>query len=105
MDLDYIDLLDKNGSLLSLFIFVYCYIIDELKENNIDVKTFLYGKSQPMPRNINRRYVQDMSQHGELKGAQWFLTNQKILRICAHYLKTDSFRFEKPNTQPKKVLN
>ena len=49
-------------------------VIEELKNNGIDVKDVLiWKKTNPMPRNINRRYVQDMefAIWGVKKGAKW----------------------------------
>jgi DNA (cytosine-5)-methyltransferase 1/site-specific DNA-methyltransferase (adenine-specific) len=72
---DYVELLDKNGSIIIFCSYLYIsYIIDELKANNIEVKDVLiWRKSNPMPRNINRRYVQDMefAIWGVKKGAKW----------------------------------
>lgn len=72
---DYVEILDKNGSIIIFCSYLYIsYIIDELKEVGIDVKDVLvWKKSNPMPRNINRRYVQDMefAIWGVKKGAKW----------------------------------
>ncbi|MCD8040040.1 MAG: DNA (cytosine-5-)-methyltransferase [Clostridia bacterium] len=59
---DYVKLLKPDGSIIIFCSYLYIsYIIDELKKNGIDVKDVLiWKKSNPMPRNINRRYVQDM---------------------------------------------
>lgn len=57
----YTDLLSKNGSVIIFCSFRYLsYIVDELEQNNLIVKDVIkWIKSNPMPRNINRRYVQD----------------------------------------------
>lgn len=78
---DYVDLLDKNGSIIIFCSYLYIsYIIDELQKNNIDVKDLLvWQKSNPMPRNVTRRYVQDMefAIWGVKKGAKWVFNKPK----------------------------
>ena len=60
----YTKLLDKNGSIIIFCSYRFLsYIADVLEgeESNCEVKDILiWQKSNPMPRNINRRYVQDM---------------------------------------------
>lgn len=58
---EYSKILDKNGSFI-----VFCsyrnisHIIDKMEANNLIVKDIIiWRKTNPMPRNINRRYVQD----------------------------------------------
>lgn len=72
---DYVDLLDKDGSIIVFCSYLYIsYIIDELKANDIDVKdVIVWKKTNPMPRNVNRRYVQDMefAIWGVKKKAKW----------------------------------
>ncbi|WP_303924106.1 DNA (cytosine-5-)-methyltransferase [Ureaplasma parvum] len=78
---DYVDLLDKNGSIIIFCSYLYIsHIIDELKVNDIDVKDILiWKKTNPMPRNINRRYVQDMefAIWGVKKGSKWIFNKPK----------------------------
>ena len=61
---EYSQLLDRNGSMIIFCSYRYIsYIIDALesKTAGMIVKDILiWQKSNPMPRNINRRYVQDM---------------------------------------------
>lgn len=61
---EYARLLSKNGSMIIFCSYRYIsHIIDTLEtsEANMVVKDVLvWQKSNPMPRNINRRYVQDM---------------------------------------------
>ncbi|QQD84763.1 DNA (cytosine-5-)-methyltransferase [Jeotgalicoccus sp. ATCC 8456] len=71
----YSKILDKNGSFI-----IFCsyrsisYIIDALEESGLVVKDVLkWVKSNPMPRNINRRYVQDTEYAvwAVMKDAKW----------------------------------
>ncbi|MFV8418227.1 DNA-methyltransferase [Mycoplasma sp. VS299A] len=57
-----VNVLDKNGSMIIFCSYRFMsYIIDMLESNNMCVKdVIVWQKSNPMPRNINRRYVQDM---------------------------------------------
>lgn len=61
---EYAKLLNKNGSMIIFCSYRFIsYIIDALEseETGMVVKDILvWQKSNPMPRNINRRYVQDM---------------------------------------------
>lgn len=61
---EYAKLLDKNGSMIIFCSYRYIsYIIDVLESEDVAmvVKDILvWQKSNPMPRNITRRYVQDM---------------------------------------------
>ena len=72
---DYTKLLKENGCIIVFCSYLYISIlIEELKRNDIDVKDILvWKKSNPMPRNINRRYVQDMefAIWGVKKNAKW----------------------------------
>lgn len=72
---EYTKLLKPNGSIIIFCSYLYIsYIINELKNSNIDVKDVLvWRKKNPMPKNINRRYVQDMefAVWGVKKGAKW----------------------------------
>lgn len=72
---DFSNLLDKNGSFI-----VFCsykFISDicrACESSNLEVKDILvWQKNNPMPRNTNRRYVQDMefALWAVKKGAKW----------------------------------
>ena len=58
---DYTQILDKNGSMIIFCSYRYIsHIIDKLEQSQMIVKDILiWQKTNPMPRNINRRYVQD----------------------------------------------
>ncbi len=72
---DFSKLLKPDGSIVIFCSYLFIsYIIEELKNNNIDVKDVLiWKKSNPMPRNTTRRYVQDMefAVWGVNKNAKW----------------------------------
>lgn len=72
---DYVTLLNPNGSVIIFCSYLYIsFIINELNRCDIDVKDVLiWKKTNPMPRNINRRYVQDMefAVWGVKKGSKW----------------------------------
>lgn len=57
----YSPLIKDDGSFIIFCSYRYIsYIIDELEKNDFVVKDIIeWKKSNPMPRNINRRYVQD----------------------------------------------
>ena len=73
----YAQLLNKNGSIIIFCSYRYIsYLINtcESPEAGLEVKDILvWQKSNPMPRNINRRYVQDMefALWAVKKGAKW----------------------------------
>jgi len=78
---DYANILSKNGSMI-----VFCSyrfiskIIDALENNNMVVKDIIeWRKSNPMPRNIERRYVQDteFAVWAVKKGAKWVFNKPK----------------------------
>lgn len=71
----YEKILDKNGSMI-----VFCsyrfmsFIIKAMEQSNLEVKdVIVWKKANPMPRNIERRYVQDMefAIWAVKKGSKW----------------------------------
>lgn len=72
---EYVPLLNKNGSIIIFCSYIHIsYIISELEKNCITVKDILiWRKTNPMPRNIERRYVQDceFAIWGVNKNAKW----------------------------------
>ena len=58
----YSQVLDKNGSMIVFCSYRYIsFIIKTMEESGLEVKdVIVWRKSNPMPRNIDRRYVQDM---------------------------------------------
>ncbi|MGZ9431731.1 DNA (cytosine-5-)-methyltransferase [Mycoplasma sp. CB776] len=77
----YVQLLDNNGSIIIFCSYKYMsFIIKELENSKIEVKDVLvWQKSNPMPRNINRRYVQDMefAIWGVKQKAKWIFNKPK----------------------------
>lgn len=71
----YSKLLSKNGSIIIFCSYRYIsYFVDELENNGLIVKDIIkWEKSNPMPRNINRRYVQDteFALWAVKKGSKW----------------------------------
>lgn len=72
---DYMKVIKDDGCMIIFCSYLYIsFLIEELKKNDIDVKDVLvWKKSNPMPRNIHRRYVQDMefAIWGVKKNAKW----------------------------------
>lgn len=72
---DYSKVLKKDGSIIVFCSYLYIsFLAEEMAKNNIEVKDILvWKKTNPMPRNIERRYVQDMefAIWGVKKGAKW----------------------------------
>lgn len=86
---DYEKILDKNGSMIIFCSYRYIsHIIDKLEESNMVVKdTLIWKKSNPMPRNIDRRYVQDteFAIWAVKKNSKWVFNKPKdvsYLRSC-----------------------
>ena len=77
----YEKILEKNGSMIIFCSYRYIsFIIKTMEESNLEVKDVLvWKKSNPMPRNIERRYVQDMefAIWGVKKGAKWVFNKDK----------------------------
>lgn len=58
----YTNLLNKDGSIICFCSYIYLsHLYDELQKYDIDVKdVIIWQKTNPMPRNRDRRYVQDL---------------------------------------------
>ena len=71
----YSEILDKNGSMIIFCSYRYIsYLIDTLEANGLITKDILeWKKTNPMPRNICRRYVKDteFAIWAVKKGAKW----------------------------------
>lgn len=72
---DYVELLNKNASIIIFCSYLHIsYIATELTKHGIEVKDIIiWKKTNPMPRNRDRRYVQDMefAIWGVKKDAKW----------------------------------
>ena len=71
----YTKLLDKNGSMIIFCSYLYISdIIKVCEQSDLVMKDVLvWQKTNPMPRNVNRRYVQDMefAIWAVKRGAKW----------------------------------
>ena len=71
----YSEILDKNGSMIIFCSYRYIsYLINVLETNGLIAKDIIeWKKTNPMPRNITRRYVQDteFAIWAVKKGAKW----------------------------------
>src|SRR5574344_2011735 len=80
--------LDKNGSMIIFCSYRFIsYIVDvlESEESGMAAKDILiWKKSNPMPRNINRRYVQDMefAIWAVKKSAKWIFNKSDNIPYC-----------------------
>ncbi len=86
---DYTKILNKNGSIIIFCSYRYIsHIIDKLEECDLIVKDVLiWKKSNPMPRNTDRRYVQDteFAIWAVKKNSKWVFNKPKsisYLRSC-----------------------
>lgn len=88
----YSKILDKNGSFIIFCSYRFLsYICDALENNNIIVKDVIkWVKSNPMPRNTNRRYVQDTEYAvwAVNRGAKWIFNKPDNLSYLRPEFKT-----------------
>ena len=81
--LEYSKLLNENGSMIIFCSYRFIsHIIDALESEEVGMKVkdvLVWQKSNPMPRNINRRYVQDMefAIWAVKKNAKWIFNKSK----------------------------
>lgn len=108
----YGELIDKNGSFIIFCSYKFLsYICDCLENNNFIVKDILeWEKTNPMPRNINRRYVQDKEYAiwAVKKNAKWTFNkpeDEKYLRSTFKYpIVQGKERFNHPTQKSLKLL-
>ncbi len=92
----YSKILDKNGSMIIFCSYRYIsYIVDvlESEEAGMAVKDVLiWKKSNPMPRNITRRYVQDMefAVWAVKKNAKWIFNKPADVPYCRSLFTTST---------------
>ena len=86
---DYSEILNDNGSMIIFCSYRYIsHIIEKLESSGLVAKDILiWKKTNPMPRNINRRYVQDseFAVWAVKKKAKWVFNkpeNVPYLRSC-----------------------
>ncbi len=91
---EYSQLLDSNGSFIIFCSYRYLsYICDVMEQNDIIVKDVIkWVKTNPMPRNINRRYVQDTEYAiwGVKKGAKWIFNKPETESYLRPEIKTST---------------
>lgn len=91
---EYEEIIDKNGSIIIFCSYRYIsHIIDKLETSNFITKDIiLWNKSNPMPRNTNRRYVQDteFAVWAVKKDAKWTFNKPKNLPYLRPYYKTST---------------
>lgn len=89
---NYTDLLNKDGSIIIFCSYIHIsYIINELQSNDIDVKDILvWEKTNPMPRNVKRRYVQDkeFAIWGVKKNSKWVFNKPTNIAYLKSTFKT-----------------
>ncbi|WP_336609153.1 MULTISPECIES: DNA-methyltransferase [unclassified Campylobacter] len=85
----YAPLVKKDGSIIIFCSYLHIsFIIKELEENGFITKDILrWIKSNPMPRNINRRYVQDceLAIWAVRKDAKWTFNNNSKAYLRAEF--------------------
>lgn len=108
----YSKLIDKNGSFIIFCSYRYLsYICDALEKVNFEIKDILeWEKTNPMPRNINRRYVQDKEYAiwSVNKNAKWVFNKPedcKYLRSTFKYpIVAGKERYNHPTQKSLKLL-
>ena len=108
----YGELIDKNGSFIIFCSYRFVsYICDCLENNGFEVKDLLeWEKTNPMPRNINRRYVQDkeFAVWAVRKNAKWTFNKSeeyKYLRSTFHHpIVQGKERFNHPTQKSLKLM-
>lgn len=90
----YSNLLDENGSFIIFCSYIFLsYVVNEMEKSKIEVKDILiWQKSNPMPRNIERRYVQDMefAIWGVKKGAKWVFNKPSDVKYLRSLYKSST---------------
>jgi DNA modification methylase len=91
----YVKLLDKNGSFIIFCSYRFISQIIEIleKEAGMNVKDIIvWQKTNPMPRNIDRRYVQDMefAIWAVKKNAKWVFNKPKDIPYLRAFYSTST---------------
>ena len=107
---DYVKILDANGSIIIFCSYLYLsFIVQELNQNGMVVKDIIHWqKTNPMPRNVDRRYVSDVEYAiwAVKKGAKWVFHkdgayNRSIIQ-CA--ITSKNQRYGHPTAKPVELL-
>lgn len=108
----YVEILDKNGSMIVFCSYRFISLIAQaLESSNMLVKDILiWQKSNPMPRNITRRYVQDLefAVWAVKSGAKWVFnkpSDMPYLRsIFTHSLVSGKEKLGHPTQKSLKLM-
>lgn len=100
----YSKLINKNGSFIIFCSYLFISdICKELQKNNFDVKDILiWRKTNPMPRNTNRRYVQDMefAIWSVKKNSKWTFNKPKDIPYLRSLFETATVLGKERTTHP-----
>lgn len=100
----YSTLLNKDGSFIIFCSYRYLsYICDAMEAAGIIVKDVIkWVKSNPMPRNVNRRYVQDteFAVWGVKKGAKWVFNKPDNIPYLRSEIKTPTVSGKERTSHP-----
>nr|WP_277868644.1 DNA (cytosine-5-)-methyltransferase [Metamycoplasma orale] len=101
---DYSNILKSNGSMIIFCSYLYIsYICDELQKNDLQVKDIIiWKKTNPMPRNVNRRYVQDteFAVWAVKKNAKWIFNKKSDLPYLRSTFETAVVSGKEKNGHP-----
>ena len=101
---DYSHLLKKDGSIIIFCSYLYISdIIRRMQKNNIEMKdVIIWKKSNPMPRNTERRYVQDMefAVWGVMKNAKWTFNKPQGIPYLRSLIETSLVSGSDKTTHP-----
>lgn len=101
---DYSNILKSNGSMIIFCSYLYIsYICDELQKNDLQVKDIIiWKKTNPMPRNVNRRYVQDteFAIWAVKKNAKWIFNKKSDLPYLRSTFETAVVSGKEKNGHP-----
>lgn len=109
---DYSKLVSKDGSIIVFCSYLFIsYIVRTLETNNFEVKDIIvWRKSNPMPRNIDRRYVQDMefAIWSVRKGSKWTFNKDSKKPYLRAFVETPTVlgkeRTEHPTQKSLKLM-
>ena len=108
----YEKILDNDGSMIVFCSYRYMsFIIKAMEESNLEVKDVLvWRKTNPMPRNIDRRYVQDMefAVWAVKRGAKWTFNKLDGMKYMRSLFETSTVsgneRLDHPTQKSLKLM-